>query len=531
MTRTNLTIAIATGILLVGCDAQDPSEEGSTQDGAPVVAVESSVSELDIQEGLNALELGDETAIVYAEGLESALLRLREEPSDTLATWRGVYDQHLAVEDFDVRFSLIYMLSDLCLTEATDTLIELAAQPVPERSEHSGCSDMTPHTMADRAQELSIGALGRVTGASCGELPDRDQYLSERGRDTLGTWVLDASLSKRMRQLAGEALLEDHEELAAQLRAQLVADDEWMLTPYEERRVEMVVDNTPPTQPLQAKVGKAGPVTSGPSDSLAVAQSNEPLYISASCAATVNAGWNTNATGDDFVASNISWGAWLGSETCGELHSRYDSEVVFQNNTWDEGFGWNTPCDDRKPMKRAVNGLWVLENASTSPNAHGDFSGGVINWAYDYIKHKTPEFEGSCGVGNIAATTYTNDWCFWPFCGDERIELHLPMWAQNVAVRAGLLVHEARHAGGYSHNASAASCPAGGSCDSAYSYRGANTLEVQWLAQYFRANNASNAAMRLAARSRANNVLRNSYAQCPNVQLDSNGWFYSVPGC
>lgn len=479
----------------------------------------------DIEAGIAAIEARNDATQIGDEGIEDSLAILRAQPDETLQSWRRLYDEQDPTQDVGHQTSLAFLLGELCLPGSADVLSELAAHPLPAEHGDGDCSGSSTLERAETVQTQLFRSLGKVSAKACEMGVEREL----EARRLLADWVIDTSRSPRTRQLAGEALLEHHPTFAATLRPELSDDEDWMLAPFEERRVEMFVEDTPPDSPEALASGE--PVAASVGGDTFSAGAPEPLAaVSAACASRLSAGWPTSSTSDSYIDSLIYWNSWLGVESCGQLHSRYDSEVIFQNNTWDEGFGWNDPCNATKPMKRAINSFWVIEHASDTMNAPGDYSGGVIHWAWDYIKAKTPEFEGSCSSSAIAATN-TNGFCFWPFCGDERIRLMLPFWDQNVATRAGTLIHEARHAGGYDHNASDSSCPREGSCDTSYSYRGANTLQVQWLAQYYRSGNASNYAARSAALGRANHILRRGYATCPNVQLNSAGYFYTVPGC
>ncbi len=470
----------------------------------------------DLEQALSAQERGETTLDAVEYGREGPFVRLRAHPVEAVQTWRDMFE----VAGFHKRSKLMWLLEDLCIPESTDVLTDLASESLPPRTPQAGHHMQTPRMRAEMIQAQAFRALGKVSGSGCDSLEAPTATRSADAVTTLEAWVFDSSVHHSQRRLAGEALLTDHAARAATLRTSLPADEQWMLTPFDERRVEMVVEDTPPDRvPKSQRVEASDTENSSEEETTGTGTT---WAISSLCRITVLVGWPSN--GDDFVSQWIALWAWFTGEGCTQLRSRYDSDVNFQNNTWDEEFGYYYECSDNRPFKRMINALFILEHASSTPNPTGDYSGGVIHWAWDYIKRETPEFEGSCSTNG--AGYYSAGW--WPW-GDEYIALRLPLWPHSVVVRSSIILHEARHAGGYSHNASDSSCPAGGSCDSHYGYHGANTIEVQWLAQYYRGGNIADAYLRGRAWLYANLILETGYAQCPNVLLDPNGWFYSVP--
>lgn len=88
-------------------------------------------------------------------------------------------------------------------------------------------------------------------------------------------------------------------------------------------------------------------------------------------------------------------------------------------------------------------------------------------------------------------------------------------------------MHEVRHIAGYDHVADA-DCPRQESCDSRYSYRGANTISVQWIAQFVRTGRHKTDFMKEDSLSYANHVLGRRYRTCPELLLSPDGYFYSA---
>ncbi|MBL4635042.1 MAG: hypothetical protein JKY56_14305 [Kofleriaceae bacterium] len=534
-------MAIVTAVAFSGCDP------GENELGVTTEELELPISSLDIENAIASRERGEKTADVMASGeLESPLFKLRQSPRATVSAWREVLDQP-AVK-FSKRGQLFGLLQDLCLVEASDALIDLALRPLPASSAAPSHHALGPRMLADQDRNYVFTTLGKLSGSSCDSLAGQATAGAAKARAQLVRWVQSDSQPRRIRWRAGEALLVNHPSKAAQLRSQMPADLEWMLTPFEERRVEMEVEDTPPDshptdsyQPVQNSAGQlsgsdtqegspislARVVGDDSGIGLAPESDNSVQSLPDACAIAVNFGWDS--LGDTYVSDWISFFAAWGGETCEDLKVRYYWDVIQDPVTWDEGFGILTACDDRKPYKRTVNSLFLLEHSSSTGVPSGDYSGGVIHWAYDYIKNVTPEYETTCYQGDDWVARYQNGgWWWWP--QDERIQLTLGLWDFAVSIRSGIILHEARHADGYSHNVANSSCPAGGSCDSHYGYHGANTLQIQWYAQYYRSGIFADTYLRGQALQAANFYLRMNYAECPDVQLDSNGLFYGTPG-
>jgi hypothetical protein len=177
---------------------------------------------------------------------------------------------------------------------------------------------------------------------------------------------------------------------------------------------------------------------------------------------------------------------------------------------WTSGWGYQAPCDMTLPLARAFNANWILDRAAINfPTSTGDFSGNILRWGGNYAIREIDELDGrDCGFSNSPlATTY-----YGPF-----IDNYTQLWPKffyggyDAVLRAGTLVHEARHADGFGHSESDTRCPRGGSCDTRFGDSGANTYQVRWLSEFSSLATQHPIEMRRVAANRANAILRTGY--------------------
>lgn len=157
---------------------------------------------------------------------------------------------------------------------------------------------------------------------------------------------------------------------------------------------------------------------------------------------------NLDATGDTLYGPRI----------CSQIFIDWAWEAFdFDSGDWDDGFGWESVCDNRRPLSRTMSGNWCLTySAQDYRNESYDLN--ILQWGCRFARNAIDELHGRCGSDSIA-------WTQWgPFI-DSETELYLAFFAQAVSLRAGTLIHEARHADGRGHDK--------GDNDSSWGYNGA----------------------------------------------------------
>ena len=84
----------------------------------------------------------------------------------------------------------------------------------------------------------------------------------------------------------------------------------------------------------------------------------------------------------------------------------------FNHGYWQDGWGFDDPCNVTKPLARTFNALWLLaysaqnwqDEAWTSP---------MLNWAPRYVReqmHRYDDLRAGCGDGGANARTSGCQW-------------------------------------------------------------------------------------------------------------------------
>lgn len=176
----------------------------------------------------------------------------------------------------------------------------------------------------------------------------------------------------------------------------------------------------------------------------------------------------------------------------------------FDKDDWDDGFGWDSVCDNRQPLSRTMSGIWCL-TYSAEDYHNESYDSNILQWGGRFVRNAIDELDGRCGDGSALGKTYTG------IFADDRTELYLGYFSQAVSLRAGSLVHEARHADGKGHDS--------GNNDSSWAYNGAWRWQVCWLSWFAGAGTRTSAAMKTMARQRANNILNTNFVTAPGFNV------------
>ena len=208
------------------------------------------------------------------------------------------------------------------------------------------------------------------------------------------------------------------------------------------------------------------------------------------------------------------------------------SAFDFDEGDWDDGFGYEAPCDNARPLARTFNGLYSLGYSSTGNPSCSTSQSNVTLWAQCWSASQIDELDGRCGSGTRntgAAASTLNDGL------DHWTQLKWPFfYGMRISVRGGAIFHEARHAWGCDHNGGT-SCPRGASCDFTFTngcdgdtIKGSNSYEVSYLAWYLNTAWRTTQALKDSALVRANVVLQRAYIFDPCFRLSENGTTFST---
>ena len=213
----------------------------------------------------------------------------------------------------------------------------------------------------------------------------------------------------------------------------------------------------------------------------------------ATCTASVP---NLDASGDNLYGPRACW-----QEFIDWAWDVFD----FDKGDWDDGFGFHAVCNNRLPLSRTLSAIWCLTYSAA--NYHNEsYSSNILQWGCRYARNEIDELDARCGDGSAFARTR------WGILVDNWTRLYLPFfYSQGVSLRAGTLVHEARHADWKGHNS--------GNNDSSWGYNGAWRYHVCWLAWFAHAGTRTSAAMRTMARQRANNIINTRFVTHPGFNV------------
>ncbi|WP_293032177.1 hypothetical protein [Natronococcus sp.] len=224
-----------------------------------------------------------------------------------------------------------------------------------------------------------------------------------------------------------------------------------------------------------------------------------------------------NATVPDKDASGDNL---YGDVICSQTYIDYFWETYgFEGNKsyWDDGFGWENPCDTSKPLARTFNACYLL-TYSAEDYRNDDWDAPMLNWARRYVRENTSRHRAKCGDGSAIAASFRG-WFI-----KNRVELYRGFFFKHtVPERAGTLVHEARHQGGKSHNDE---FPPGSiygegrdGADSDWDFQGAWMYNALYLWWFYAEGARTTSAMKQRAKHRGNLIINNAFAEHPGFTI------------
>ncbi len=212
---------------------------------------------------------------------------------------------------------------------------------------------------------------------------------------------------------------------------------------------------------------------------------------------------DNNASGDNLYGARTCW-----QEFVNWAWQAYG----FQNNYWDQGFGYEDPCNRNLPLNRTMNALWLL-CYSAEDYDNDAYSNNCLHWARRYTWNQIDSLRSRCGDGTrIGEASGSN------------VDLFLGFWYEYTVVsRGAILLHEARHIGGKSHNAN---FPAGSvygagmvGADSTWAFEGAWMYETLYLWWFYVDGRRTTQALRDRAKQEANVNIDNAFATHPGFTI------------
>ncbi len=105
--------------------------------------------------------------------------------------------------------------------------------------------------------------------------------------------------------------------------------------------------------------------------------------------------------------------ALYGSRICSQPFIDFAWKTHGFNNTyWQGGWGFDDPCNIRKPVARVLNAIWLL-NYSADDYRNEDWGSDMLHWAPRYVREQLSyyhDLRASCGTSPIALTTGCQKW-------------------------------------------------------------------------------------------------------------------------
>jgi hypothetical protein len=208
------------------------------------------------------------------------------------------------------------------------------------------------------------------------------------------------------------------------------------------------------------------------------------------------------ASGDNLYSTRACWQ---------ELVDWAWSAFGFQNAYWDDGFGYEDPCNIDLPVNRTMSAIWLL-CYSAEDYENDEYTNNCLHWARRYCWNQIDSLRSLCGDGSAVAQA-----------SGSNVDLFLTYWYdQDVSVRASTLLHEARHIGGKAHDADfpeGSIFGDGGGADSTWEYEGAWMYETLYLWWFYADGRRTTTALRERARQEANVYLDNAFATHPGFNI------------
>lgn len=209
-----------------------------------------------------------------------------------------------------------------------------------------------------------------------------------------------------------------------------------------------------------------------------------------------------NASGDNFYGQSICDPTYIN-------YFWYTYGFAGNRDYWYNGWGWTDPCNTDLALGRTFNACYALTySAQDWANDNWNAPQSILQWGRRYVRECIDNLRAQCGDGSAVAS---ESW--------GTVELYLGFfWNLPVPERASTLLHEARHAGGPSHNANfppGSIYGSGPGADSTWEFSGAWAFDAAYLAWYGIHGARTTSALRQLSRQLANNVLNNAFATHP----------------
>lgn len=213
------------------------------------------------------------------------------------------------------------------------------------------------------------------------------------------------------------------------------------------------------------------------------------------------------------------------NSSCGTMIDKHWKSFGMKKKYWDQGWGFHNACSTNTPLNRTFRALELLrisKNSAKPSNAH-------LNFAYSRSKSWIDELRVTCAKDSNNGAVASHGWGFWEWAGGDNgdgvVYLYQNVFAHSIIYLASTVVHEARHKiKGHNAGSNAGHCSWGGSCDTSYSYNGANAYELGYGWWYGVASKNSTIFSRQMALDYARDVQNQAFKYRPNFNIHTTAW-------
>ena len=96
---------------------------------------------------------------------------------------------------------------------------------------------------------------------------------------------------------------------------------------------------------------------------------------------------NLDTSGDNLYGPKVCWQQFI--------DWAWDA-FDFDQGDWDEGFGYEEVCNNRRPLNRAMSGIFCLTYSSPRFPSES-YNGNILEWGCRFARNAIDELDGRCG--------------------------------------------------------------------------------------------------------------------------------------
>ena len=195
------------------------------------------------------------------------------------------------------------------------------------------------------------------------------------------------------------------------------------------------------------------------------------------------------------------------SSSCVDMWVKHAKKFGMRSSDWKKGWGFNS-CTEISPLKRVLKSLELIHISKNSNLS----SRKIINYMYSRAARYTKKIKPKCSYNSSQAAVGS-------FRGGT-MKLYSVGIRSDLIYLTSIITHEARHRiKGHDGGNNAGDCTWGGSCDSKYSYYGANAYELAYSWAYGVHSTNSSRFMRQRSLDISQYTNQTAFVSSPNFNI------------